>query len=401
MIDSRDEIIRFSGAETAHYLEPSSGAASLGLFSILTRNLRQPVRTALQEARQRHRSVVHENLGIRVDGRARPGTLIVEPIGDTRESGLFVVAFRVSGTDEPTTTARREATHSPDAEALEQELADTKIQLQETIGSLELHIEESRSATEEYQSVNEELQSTNEELETAKEEMQSISEELQTINAELFSKNDVLTRLNSDLQNLMDSTEIAIVFLDQNLRIQNFTPAIAEIFPLQDGDRGRPLSDIVSRLIDAADLTDDLAKVQRSLMTVEREMEVQRGSGTFTLLMRARPYRTVDNRIDGVVVTFVDINAITEVNAERARFAALARASGDAILGLTLSGVVSIWSPGAETLLGYRADEMIGRNISVISPPGTEREQGDMQERIGRGEEVPRSIPCASIRTAG
>ena len=229
---------------------------------------------------------------------------------------------------------------------------------------MELHIEETKSATEEFQSVNEELQSSNEELETAKEEMQSINEELQTVNAELQSKNDALTGLNSDLQNLMDSTEIATVFLDQDLRIRNFTPAIAKIFPLREGDRGRPLSQIVSQLIDA-DLDADVTQVQRTLATVEREVQIKQDDATLTLLMRIRPYRTVDNRIDGVVVTFVDINAITLATAELARFAALARSSGDAIVGLSLDGVVNTWSPGAEHLLGYTSAEMIGRNIST------------------------------------
>lgn len=393
VIDGRNEIIRFSGAETGHYLEPSSGAASLSLFAILKRNLRQPVRAAVQEARARHRSVVQQGLSVRIDGRAHTATLIVEPIGDTRDGGTCVVAFREAGV-EVEGEAGLADTAGPSESALELELRDTKAQLQDAVYALEFHIEEAKSASEEYQSINEELQSSNEELETAKEEMQSVNEELQTINAELQSKNELLTHLNSDLQNLMDSTEIAIVFLDHDLRIKNFTPAIADIFPLRDGDRGRPLSHLVSRLVDT-DLTEDLAKVQRSLMSVEREIQIQSGDRVSTLLMRARPYRTIDNRIDGVVVTFVDINALTEANAERARFAALARASGDAIIGLSLTGIVGSWSPGAETLLGYNPEEIIGRNISTVEPPGMEEEHASILASIQRGEEV---APFDTIR---
>ena len=181
--------------------------------------------------------------------------------------------------------------------------------MRDAIDDLELHVEQTRVATEEYQSVNEELQASNEELETAKEEMQSINEELQTLNAELNSKNQGLLQLNSDLQNLMDNTEIAIVFLDQDLRIKNFTPAIANIFPLREGDRGRPLMQIVSNLIDF-DVAGDLDNVRRTLTTVEREVKIKQVDTISTWLMRCRPYRTVDSRVDGVVVTFVDINAI-------------------------------------------------------------------------------------------
>ena len=120
-----------------------------------------------------------------------------------------------------------------------------------------------KSTTEEFQAVNEELQSSNEELETAKEEMQSINEELQTVNGELASKNDLLTRLNSDLQNLLDSTRIATVFLDDDLRIRHFTPALTGLFPLRDSDRGRPITEIVN-LLTYDDLKRDVAEVKAS-----------------------------------------------------------------------------------------------------------------------------------------
>ena len=332
------------------------------------------MRTTLQKSRDNQQSVVRKNLSARIDGQHRLATLIVEPISEGREGGLWVIAFRDSDLSPGAAAETPEWAGSLNSSALEQELRQTKTQLQDASNDLELHIEDAKSATEEFQSINEELQASNEELETAKEEMQSINEELQTVNAELQSKNDALTGLNSDLQNLMDSTEIAIVFLDQALRIKNFTPAITKIFPLQEGDRGRPLSQIVSQLIDA-DLDADVTQVQRTLATVEREVQVRQGDAILTLLMRVRPYRTVDNRIDGVVVTFVDINAITLATAELARFAALARASGDAIVGLSLDGVINTWSPGAEHLLGYTSAEMIGRNIATLGPPETDSEQ--------------------------
>jgi two-component system, chemotaxis family, CheB/CheR fusion protein len=189
-------------------------------------------------------------------------------------------------------------------EALEKELRATKSQLQAAVDELETRIEDMKSTTEEFQAVNEELQSSNEELETSKEEMQSVNEELQTINSELNNKNELLTRLNSDMQNLLDSTQIATVFLDDDLRIRHFTPALTQLFPVQDGDRGRPITHIVSEL-DYTTLQADVQKVQRDGSLVERDIALKNGEQSF--IMRIRPYRTAQNAVDGVVITFVDI----------------------------------------------------------------------------------------------
>lgn len=249
---------------------------------------------------------------IRSEGKSQFVTVIVEPIGQgDAEAGLCVVAFR-EGAETAAGKHGEEQIEPSDAvsEVLRQELHTTRTQLQSTIDELETINEEMKSAAEEYQSVNEELQSTNEELETSKEEMQSINEELQTINAEMISKNELLTHLNSDLKNLLDSTQIATIFLDDRLRIKSFTPGITDIFPLRDADRGRPITEIVTQLtypgLVSPDLPDDVAAVLGKLITVEREVQmVDRG---MTFIMRIRPCRSVDNVIDGVVITFMDIS---------------------------------------------------------------------------------------------
>ncbi len=387
VIDAKNEIIRFSGAETAPYLEPSSGPPSFNLFAILRKDLRQPVRVAVHDARAKQHNVVRENLSLKIDGQNRRVTLIIGPIAETKEPGLCVVAFREVVQHAPGSSDTSVPAGSADGQDLEQELRETKSQLQAAVNDLEQYLEETKSATEEHQSINEELQSSNEEIETAKEELQSVNEELQTINAEMLSKNEELMRLNSDLSNLMSSTEIAIVFLDQDLRIKSYTPTIASIFPLREGDIGRPLTQIVSKLIDS-DLAGDIAQVQRSLTMLERQVEVKTVGAALTLLMRIRPYRTVDARVEGVVITFVDINGITLANAERARFAALVRASGDAIVGLSLGGVIDTWSPGAEAVFGHKAEEIIGRNASILVPAGYETEQGKVLDRLRLGEDI-------------
>lgn len=306
VIDRQHQIMRFSGSETRHYLEPSPGAADLNLFSLLRTTLRPGVRAAVQQAFATERTVINDDLVIQVDGKSRPVMLIVEPIssdGD-KSHGLCVVAFR------DTSQVIRDAlppsaTDGTSTAALEKELRATKVQLQAATDQLEAYIEDMRSTTEEYQAVTEELQSSNEELETAKEELQSVNEELQTVNGELLSKNDVMERLNSDLKNLLDSTQIATVFLDDALRIKHYTPAMEALFPLRDVDRGRPITDVVSQL--AYDqLRADVQDVQRTLRIIERELDLKGGAASF--LMRIRPYRTIQNVIEGVVITFIDIS---------------------------------------------------------------------------------------------
>ena len=305
VVNKSNEISRFSGGEAGRYLEPSAGTASFKLFDILRKPLRPIVRSALQTALARNQPVVHDDVPIRIDDQLQLVTLIVEPIIErgTDEGHCVVVlqSSRMLNRKRGTETAPQ----SNELRAMEHELRTTKAQLQSTIDDLETANEEMKSAVEEHQSVNEELQSSNEELETAKEEMQSINEELQTVNAELAHKNEAPMRTNSDLKNLLDSTEIATLFLDNDLRIKNFTPGMSDIFQLRDTDRGRPVTDFATAL-DYADLVDDAGMVLRKLSIVEKELRLRDKRMAF--LMRIRPYRTVDNVIDGVVITFTDIS---------------------------------------------------------------------------------------------
>jgi two-component system, chemotaxis family, CheB/CheR fusion protein len=219
------------------------------------------------------RTVIDENLAVSIDGQPRSVTLIVEPIVEsTLPDELYIAAFRErghlgGGTQVGPSSA---ADVNANVEALQEELRVANAQARATNDELENHVEEMKSMTEEYQSVIEELQSSNEELETSKEEMQSINEEIQTVNNELHGKNDQLTQVNNDMQNLLDSTQIATIFLDEDLRIRNFTPAAMDLFPLRDNDRGRELTEIVTHLT-YDELRNDVKKVQRTFTPVERE----------------------------------------------------------------------------------------------------------------------------------
>jgi two-component system CheB/CheR fusion protein len=306
LIDQNDQIVRFFG-QTGKYLEPTSGAATLNLFHILRQELRPPARAAIQQARTTHRAAEQDNLVIGVNGSSLFLKLLVEPLPDMPSdgmTGLCVVLFQ----DQPAGPTAAEAPadasdrQSPEGAQLQRELDALRQQLNTTVLELETSNEDLKSSNEEFQSINEELQSTNEELETAKEELQSVNEELHTVNTELSSRNEALARLNSDLRNFLDSTEIAMLFLDAELRIRAFTPAMTELLRLREGDRGRPVTDLVTRIAYDA-LAQDARTVLRDLVLIEREVRIP-GKGGARYLLRIRPYRTVDNTIDGVVMTF-------------------------------------------------------------------------------------------------
>jgi two-component system CheB/CheR fusion protein len=330
---------------------------------------------------------VHEGIAVEDGGIAFTIDLIVEPVSDPGDDGACVVAFRDRGKPRAVAKPGRggsRATGTP-ATDLEAQLIATRARLQATIDEIETANEEMMSANEEYQSVNEELQSANEELETSKEEMQSINEELQTVNAELNSKNEVLGRANSDLSNLLDSTQIATVFLDGGLCVTGFTPAMTELFHLRDGDRGRPITDIVSRL-SYDGLKDDVERVLRTLAVVEREVDNRESGATF--IMRIRPYRTADNVIDGVVITFVDITSVRRYQRELARLTAIVDAAADGIIGHAVDGTVTSWNAGAERLTGYAAAEALGKPMAMLLPPDRQADLAGVLTRVGRGESI-------------
>jgi len=233
-------------------------------------------------------------------------SLAVEPIVEGKEIAygiVFTDRGPISSLDEISDRGRPEGQDAT-VQLIEKELQETKERLQSTIEELETANEEFRSSNEELLSVNEELQSTNEELETSKEELQSVNEELQTVNNELSTKIEELDRANSDLNNLFQSTQIATIFLDKNLEIRSFTPAVTKLFNLIPSDRGRPLSDIVSR-IDYPDLEQDMRRVCAGEAVPERSVSHADENGYY--LARVLPYRAANQQIDGVLLTFVDV----------------------------------------------------------------------------------------------
>jgi two-component system CheB/CheR fusion protein len=212
----------------------------------------------------------------------------------------------------PAGRAPKPQVHSPRLAELEQELLRVRGEARATHEEMQTSQEEHRSANEELQSTNEELQSTNEELMTSKEEMQSLNEELQTVNTELQAKVDELSRTSNDMKNLLDSTDIATLFLDKDLNVRRFTPQATKIIKLIPADVGRPITDLASELR-YPELAEEAREVLRTLASVEKPISARDGRW-FTV--RIMPYRTLDDRIDGVVITFADITAAKTLEAE-------------------------------------------------------------------------------------
>ncbi|MGE4073014.1 MAG: PAS domain-containing protein [Lysobacterales bacterium] len=243
--------------------------------------------------------------------------------------------------------------------------------LQSTHEELESSNEELKSSNEEMQSVNEELQSTNEEMETSKEELQSVNEELNTVNNELQTKVADLSRVNNDMNNLLAGTGIGTVFVDHQLRIMRFTPAASAIINLIQSDVGRPISHIVSNMVGYDTLVADVQAVLNTL--VPKCLDVRTRNGSWHT-MRILPYRTLDNVIEGAVISFMDITetvrtreALHKAN-ELLRLAVVVRDAHDAITVQDLDGRILAWNPGAVRMYGWSEAEALGMNVRERIP---------------------------------
>ncbi len=308
------EVVHYS-SHVGGYLLPALGPPSRSVFDLARRGLQFSLRSALRKAVTSAR-VVEQTATMETDAGALVAiTLIVEPLPGPQKARPYLIVFKDTAI---ALTTKAHIGAEDDTLGLvaqmEREMRDAKEQLQSLNEEHETALEELRSSNEELHSVNEELQSSNEELETSKEEIQSINEEMQTVNAQLSSKVDELDRVNSDLRNLFESTRVATVFLDHDMIIRGFTPDVASIYNLIPSDRGRPLTNIVSRL-DYPGLRDDVAQVIRTLEPIERR--VTRDDKKAHFLVRILPYRAPDSSVDGSLITFVDVTTIVKAEAHQ------------------------------------------------------------------------------------
>lgn len=317
--------IAFVHGRTGSYLELNGGEPRSNAFAMSREGLRASLQSAVRAAITDDREIIRSGISVKTNGGFEAVTLtacrIIEP-----ESlrGLIRVSFTTTdAADKTTSNATLAAVAPTHSESVQLELAHARDSLQGTLAELNNSNEELKSANEELQSTNEELQSTNEELESSKEELQSLNEELQTVNAELQLKIDQIAQVNDDMQNMLNGTEIATLFLDSELRIKRFTEQARRVVRLIASDVGRPIADIVTQ-IRYPDLTHDAERVLRTLLPHEIEVEALDGRW---LLVRILPYRTGHNMIDGVVITFVDIDRV-----KRAEVLAASRAFAESIV---------------------------------------------------------------------
>jgi two-component system CheB/CheR fusion protein len=386
LVNEHGQIYYLHG-RTGKYLEPSPGEAGMNILQMAREGLRRDLTSALHKATTLREPISSAGLRVKTNGDFTTVNLTVRPVSAGRDgeitARLFLVVFEDAPTADPGQSAKAESVDAGGEAAesvldvdervakLKKELRDKEEYLQSTNEELATSNEELKSSNEEMQSVNEELQSTNEELETSKEELQSVNEELATVNGELQNKVADLSRSNNDMNNLLAGTGIGTVFVDYQLRIQRFTPAVTQVINLIPTDVGRPVGHIVSNMVGYDRLVEDVRAVLDTL--VPREVEVETHEGACYLL-RIRPYRTQENVIEGAVITFTDTTEMKKVREAlresegMRRLAVVVRDAHDAITVQDLEGRILAWNPGAERMYGWSEAEALAMNVRDLIP---------------------------------
>ena len=325
LVNERGDLL-YTNGRTGKYLEPAAGKANWNVFAMAREGLRHALAGALQKAMRSGRAVTLREVALGTNGQTEAIDLTVKPIQEPEAlRGTCLIVFK-EALALPRASARQrvpgDAARRAPAE-LERQTKRLQEELRNAREVMQTTQEELRAANEELQSTNEEIQSTNEELTTSKEEMQSMNEELQTVNAELQAKVDELSHASSDMKNLLNSTEIATLFLDKSLRVRRFTDQATGLLRLIPSDVGRPVTDVTTDL-EFPELADSVAQVLRTLVPLDRQVATSDGRWFATRIL---PYRTLEDVIDGVVITFSDISAAKRLEAElrqsRERFGAL------------------------------------------------------------------------------
>jgi two-component system, chemotaxis family, CheB/CheR fusion protein len=410
IINQELQILSFRG-QTGPYIEPAAGSASLNLLKMARQDLVMELRAVVHEAIKEHRPVRKEGVRIQQqDGSYRRVNLQVMPLsGANAVEPCYLVLFeastqvfpeKVNGKKsvKPGKTSAESAQEADVASPrelrineLEHELLSNREYMQSVIESQEASNEELQSANEEIQSANEELQSTNEELETAKEELQSTNEELATINEEHEIRNQELITANNDLSNLLASVELAIVILREDMTIRRFTPAARQLLNLIDADVGRPISNIRPN-VTIPDLENRVRQVTSSMAA--QSLEVTDKEGHWYVL-RIRPYKTLDNRIEGVVMTFIDIDSVKDAERLRKalqqerRLAAVVRDSSDAVTVQDFSGRILAWNRRAADIYGYCEEEALQLNRSVLIAQRSVEDMRNIVQQLQKNIKVP------------
>lgn len=393
VIDANNEVVHLAG-RIDRYLKLQNGAPSFDLFSLVDPKIHTEVKATVYSVAKSRKPVRFNRVTL-----GDPKTLvniIARPlILGEKDTDLTVISFEEAlSVDDPAIFSNQIALTSPVPDEVarvvknqSEDLEKTKLVLSNVVRDAEITYQELSSANEELMSTNEELQSTTQELETSREELQSLNEELETVNSELRHKVDDLTHANNDISNLMVATQIGALFLDSNLKVKNFTPAAANYFNLILTDIGRPISHISHRLFEI-DIFSCIADVMRTLIPIEREVATD---DRRYVILRVLPYRTVDNKVDGAVVTFFDTTNLhstkTALKRSENQISALLSAIPDAFIMVSSDDIIMDYRVGSAGLIVAK-DSVIGKNLASVTPKDFFMEE----EHVGRLLKTVRSV---------
>jgi len=368
LIDDRGQILHIVG-RTGKFLEPADGDAAMNILAMARDGLRRELTIAVHKAVAHKQLVAYPGLNVKANGDYIKANMAVRPVDTASGSTVYLVVLE----EVPPRPADAPPSLAPADQVdriaeLERELLAKGEYLQTTLEEMETTNEELKSTNEEMQSINEELQSTNEELETSKEELQSVNEELSTVNAELQDKVVDLSRANNDMNNLLAGTGVGTVFVDHRLRIARFTPTATQVINFIPTDIGRPLEHVTSNLVGYDRMIDDISAVLETLAPKEAEVQVKSGAW---YLMRIRPYRTMENLIEGAVITLVDISERKKAEGSLRR----SEARLNAFINQAYAGVSEADRDGRFLfandrlceMLGYSREELLRKRLSDLT----------------------------------
>jgi two-component system CheB/CheR fusion protein len=384
LVNRRSEILYYFGP-TVLYLDLPTGEPTHELLLLAREGLRTRLRSAIHKVIQKGGTIVLGDAHVKRDGASVPVNVTVKAVRDPRNSEpLVLVTFEDVEEARPLPQQLEPDIGESHIRQLEDELRSTREDLQTTIEELESSNEELKGSNEEMMSINEELQSANEELETSKEELQSLNEELTTVNNQLQDKVEELEGTNNDMSNLINAADTSTLFLDTSFRIRRFTPSTTRLLNLIASDVGRPLSDITLKFTDP-DLKSDAEHVLHHLVPIEKLVRTEEGGWC---QRRIGPYRTLDHRVDGLVITFSDVTRLKKGIEQERLLATVFRDSNDAIIVHDLEGRITAWNRAAERLYGYSEAEALKMTIHHLIPEDVRPGMRAVWEQLNRGERI-------------
>ncbi|MGM0369504.1 MAG: chemotaxis protein CheB [Bacillota bacterium] len=368
IIDKDDQIVHVIG-DLNPYLQLSVGKLSLDILDMADEDLAMVLGIAINKVKRDNDRIVYNNVEVNREGGPQKISLAVTPLQKNLTDKFLAITFKDSSSELGTKAGTEIDINNE--EQLRERIKDLERELGYTKEDLQATIEELEASNEELQATNEELMASNEELQSTNEELESVNEELVTVNTEHQNKIEELTQLNNDMDNLLRSTDIGTIFLDNQLRIRKFTPAIKDNINLIDSDIDRPLSHI-SHNIEYDNLLEDAQEVLETL--VPKEIKVKTEDGSW-YLMKVLPYRTEDDKIRGIVITFVDVSALKVSEQKLQKLSYVVQESPNLIVFTDLQGQIEYVNNKFSQITGYQKEEVLGESTSILK-------SGEMEEEL-------------------